>query len=195
MAKGKRRRNRKRIKGRPPRQTTPLARPREESTTSARRCWWKVAKPVGATIAAIVGLSGSLAGIWGPFWPTRPYIHPAGTDPGSPFSLPFTVANRSVLFPLKNARVSCIISRVDIYKEAMMKNITLYVKEEKSIPPGSYLDFRCRIEVPSYSVSSAVIRIRVSYDIRFLGVNIWHSDFESPKFTWARTSLGGTWIQ
>src|SRR5215475_12218164 len=61
-------------------------------------------------VLGAVGLAGfiaSVAGIWGPFWPTDPEIHPQNTVNGSSFILPFTVQNHSVLFGIQNAEFTC----------------------------------------------------------------------------------------
>jgi hypothetical protein len=54
-------------------------------------------------------------GFWGPPWPTPPVFvpgYPSSGGPYSPFDVPFTVTNKSALFPIKNLEIRCVLQPV-----------------------------------------------------------------------------------
>jgi hypothetical protein len=58
-------------------------------------------------LVGLLAVVGSVYGIWGPPWPTAPEIHPRDTSNGSSLILPFNVQNKSVLFPITDAQMTC----------------------------------------------------------------------------------------
>ena len=63
-------------------------------------------------IIVLVGLVSLLAAIdqlLGPPWPTRPVFSPGLPSTGSPLDIPFSVTNRSIIFPIHHLIVWCQI--------------------------------------------------------------------------------------
>jgi hypothetical protein len=73
---------------------------------------WLVAKVAFGFVVALVGLVSGIYGIWGPPWPTDPVFVPGVPSLGDAFNVPFSVVNKSALFPLRDLELSCSIHSV-----------------------------------------------------------------------------------
>jgi hypothetical protein len=156
--------------------------------------WWVAAWSLVAGLSLIVGLLSGLDSILGgPIWPTDPDIHPAGSDPGSPFSLPFSVTNKSVIFPDKASRITCLLVNMETRGNNTFKNTEITVGPEKDIKPTETVNFSCGIAVPPNYVVSAQLQIRMKYRISIFGISV-QQIYTSNLFSWVRTSDGGRWI-
>lgn len=83
-----------------------LARTRRYVALAIRILRWLIVVTVG-----MIGLTASIAGIWGPFWPVDPEIKPQNVLSGMPLLLPFTIKNNSSMIDIVNAELRC---RVDL---------------------------------------------------------------------------------
>jgi hypothetical protein len=127
---------------------------------------------LGAVIAfaiALVGLVASIDGIWGPIWPTTPDIHPGPPDPVSPFAVPFTIKNRSVLFNIKSASIVCLVDSLNAKNPGIfLTNNRIRVTWEFTLNPEETRPFSCEISIPFNSVEEVVMRFSVEYQINFI---------------------------
>src|ERR1700737_4760374 len=71
------------------------------------RWWFRATEWTFGIVVAAMGIVATIAGIWGPIWPTDPEIHPHDVVDGSSFILPFTVKNRSIIFDMPNVEFTC----------------------------------------------------------------------------------------
>jgi hypothetical protein len=121
-----------------------------------------------AFVVALVGLTASIDAIWGPIWPTVPDIHPGPPDPVSPFAVPFTIKNRSVVFKVWGASITCLIDSMTMKGNNTMTNASVGIADMVELEPAETRPFSCKISVPFNYVEQAVMRIRVEYQINFI---------------------------
>ena len=57
-----------------------------------------------------IELAGTLTDLWGPLWPTFPEVHHPSSTNGMSQLPPFSITVASVLFPIKNANITCGLS-------------------------------------------------------------------------------------
>jgi hypothetical protein len=88
------------------------AKPPQPQTTRPHRRLFQATQWAIGLAAAIVGLLASLDALWGPVWPTTPLFSPGYPSFGSPFSIPFSVTNRSEIFTIHNIDIHCGIKRI-----------------------------------------------------------------------------------
>lgn len=61
--------------------------------------WFRVAKWGVSAVFGVAAAVGLVDQFWGPIWPTAPDIEVGAPSSDGPFSVPFEVKNKSVLFP------------------------------------------------------------------------------------------------
>jgi hypothetical protein len=120
-------------------------------------------------VVGLISLIASIDGLWGPIWPTTPDIHPGTPDPVSPFAVPFTIKNRSVLFNVENGSIVCFVDRLkakdnwlDLTKNRFRVADGLTLVTEETRP------FSCKISVPFFSTEEVVMRFSVEYQVNFI---------------------------
>ncbi|MDA8247590.1 MAG: hypothetical protein M0Z28_00270 [Rhodospirillales bacterium] len=153
---------------------------------------WKLLKLICAIFIGGMGLSASIDQIWGPFWPTTPNIYPASNDPGSPFSLPFSISNKSILFSYTSVVADCLIDKVEINGQTIISNSQIAFRMD-DIQAGESSNFRCKIQTPAHLVSAVQLRIRLIYTAAYMGLTL-RRPFTTDIFSWVRTTDGGRWI-
>jgi hypothetical protein len=85
--------------------------PAKSQVRMHRRLWLGTKVTVGFFVG-LIGLVGSIYGMWGPPWPTEPEFALASPSFGSSFDVPFSVLNKSALFALDNLSISCVLLRL-----------------------------------------------------------------------------------
>lgn len=170
--------------------------PQQQSQpTPPHRKWTQAAVWVASAVITAMGLVATIASIWGPIWPTYPDVRPAGSDPGSPFSLPFSITNRSIIFGHGAAKTTCIVIQMKTMEDATLTNVRLGIWLPKEIGPAESANVSCGIRVPPNDVISVEMEISLEYRVRLLGFDLWHTTYLSKPFSWVRTSDGGRWIE
>src|ERR1043165_5852226 len=79
------------------------------SSTIGGRYWWSGAKAVVAVFVGILGLLATFVTLVGPVWPTGPDFSPGVPSSSSPWDIPFVVANKSALFPIRKLTITCYV--------------------------------------------------------------------------------------
>jgi hypothetical protein len=74
---------------------------------------WLASKLVVGTVVTVLGLVATFVSLWGPLWPTAPLFSPGMPSSGSPFDVPFTVTNRSVIFFIRNLIIHCALNYIE----------------------------------------------------------------------------------
>jgi hypothetical protein len=64
---------------------------------------------IAAIVAPIVTVLGIVKTV-GPVWPTAPSFSPGLPSFGAAIDIPFTIENRSALFPIKNLEITCVVT-------------------------------------------------------------------------------------
>jgi hypothetical protein len=113
-----------------------------------------------------------------------------GVDPGSPFSLPFSVRNRSAFFPMQITEITCAYDTMS-GPHVHITESEQTASHRATIRPGSVLNFRCRFSnpVPGF-ITDASMRLLVRYTFP------WSSRerCQSNTLDWAQTTEGGQWV-
>jgi hypothetical protein len=144
---------------------------------------------------AALSLVAAISGIYGPIWPTWPEIQPSGNDPGSPFSLPFTVTNKSEVFPLMGAKFICHFTKIETFGNLFYgSDLATQIGPPKAVQPGEMQNFSCGIGLPAHTVKSVRLEIIATYRWSFVFLTRDESDTVGP-FNWVRTTDGGRWIK
>jgi len=112
-----------------------------------RHKWWfRAAEWAVGVVIVILGIVASIAGIWGPIWPTDPEIHPHDVLNGSSFILPFTVQNKSIVFEIPDAEFTCGVDWV-FYKDARgskgVFSAIAFVNGNFSIAARQTINYQC----------------------------------------------------
>jgi hypothetical protein len=108
--------------------------------------WYRATK---WTLSSLGGLAAIIASIYtfaGPIWPTDPEIHPRDALDGSSFILPFTVKNKSVVFPMPNVEFTCGIDWVYLQDAGGMRGVfgqQAFVNGTYSIKRGETINYQC----------------------------------------------------
>jgi hypothetical protein len=83
----------------------------------APRSLWLAHKRLWEILIAfgvVLGLAASIDELWGPFWPTEPIFSPGYPSNSFPFDVPFTVSNKSLIFPINDMMITCVADNVKI---------------------------------------------------------------------------------
>lgn len=84
--------------------------PTKKSSEQSHRRLWLAAR---ATFGILMSLAGIALGVYafeGPPWPTEPTFVPGSPSFGSPFSVPFTITNKSAVVDLNRLEIRCGIA-------------------------------------------------------------------------------------
>ena len=153
---------------------------------------------VFAEIAAIA----SIDAVWGPIWPTDPVIHPKDTVNASMMILPFTVQNRSVVFPIKDAEFTCGVGQayiVDSKGDVLSVPDLAVANDTHSISPGATINYACdalRIAKISSQGEEPIIYkmcIWVAMDYQVFDWLPWRRHFASVMFQWPAIQGQNQW--
>jgi hypothetical protein len=161
---------------------------------------WKIFVKSGQRLSLVVSLILTVYSPLAIYRDTIPKIDSNRYDASSPFALPFSVQNDSILFSSRITRVECIVDKVASNTASITGNGALYVDQNVTIEPGNQVNFRCPIETdgilgkniirfpPDKKIKTAHIFMRLQYEI--LGISLSSSKAE---FSWDAKS--GIWIK
>lgn len=80
---------------------------------------WNIGKSLIACAVLVIGIVGSIVGIFGPIWPTRPAFSPGYPSFGQPLDVPFSVSNESVIFGIRSLKIRCALLDVKISRSGV----------------------------------------------------------------------------
>lgn len=152
-------------------QSTPKA--AEALTHQRLRKTLKVA--LGFAITAL-GLMGTINGIWGPPWPTRPTIVPGTPSFGSPFDVPFRVTNRSAIFWLSNLEINCQFKWIRTTQAAFRNSGAAAIGSPQALGPLESRPYTCplrgivsvdAVDAADQRIVEAQISFKSEYDTFF----------------------------
>jgi hypothetical protein len=153
--------------------------------------FWTTSKSAIAFFSAFIGLIGGIVAILGgPVWPTYPEVSTVGADPGSPFSLPFSVKNRSAFFSMEITEIACAYDRMT-GPHLHFSDSEQTASHHATIRPGGVFNFRCAVTNPVPDIiTEASVRLLVRYTFP------WSSRprCQSNPLDWAKTTDGGRWV-
>jgi hypothetical protein len=137
--------------------------------------------PILAVVAAVYTF-------WGPPWPMVPVFSPGFPSAGFALNVPFTITNRSALFPLKHMQILCGIYNVELSNKLIVQGfaITASGSEGSTLEPLASASYTCAftkaIGLPKeVSVIAATINFITKYDSRWPFGH--RSESESDQFT------------
>ena len=159
------------------------------------RSWWcKLPPAAWASVGAVAIILGVLVGVPGArdyYWP-QPVVYPAGQDPGNPFTLPFTVQNKSVIFTMHHVIQTCRFESLGV-AGGMWQNVPIRGAENTAydIDSESIRNIKCGVSTPDKLTTVVRLSIELDYWRFFIPFT---AHYKSQVFAWTRTSDGGRWI-
>lgn len=93
---------------------------------------------------ALIGLLASIRGLVGPYWPTVPTFSPGYPSRSSPLDIPFEVTNESVVFPVKNLKIRCLLLRVFAEDGLQIVRTQVYDNIASRLLPDESRSYRCK---------------------------------------------------
>jgi hypothetical protein len=171
---------------------SPANQPRTESP--APRSLWSAHKRLWELLIAcgvVLGLVASIAGLWGPFWPTEPIFSPGCPSNSSPFDVPFTVSNKSIIFPINDMTITCIIDNVKFTVFSKNGSISEYNNINTEVLIGNYIKAN---DFSSYTCPLfKIITIKPDPILKYAQIDFL-SEYDSPWPWRKRTqSKSGPW--
>jgi hypothetical protein len=118
---------------------------------------------------------------------------PAGADPGAPFSLPFTVENKSIWFAWFDASYTCVVDNAAGVERSTFEDIRTTMGRPEVLEASSLKNVMCGIDAPANFIVSASMHIEIHYRIRFFGL-LFPVSTRSRTFRWIKTTDGGRWV-
>lgn len=118
----------------------------------------------------ILSIASNIVTVLGPVWPTAPIFSPSYPSAASPFEVPFSIENKSSLFPLNNIRIRCVIKDVvSGIGHNRVSDVTLtHEIQGQSIKPSSSNIYTCPfnhfISMPNDFIAYAKIQFEYRYD-------------------------------
>jgi hypothetical protein len=128
---------------------------------------------VGGGALAMVTLIGFVYEVWGLVWPTAPIFLPGVPSSGSAFYVPFSVTNKSILFPIRNLTLGCIILNLETKHGNIVNTITTIaidpVTQKRAlnfIEIGTSDSYICKLDI-NFRASDDVVRASVAFDFGY----------------------------
>jgi hypothetical protein len=169
-----------------------------QKTRTAHYSWWQISKWAVGTGVAAVSFIAVIADIWGPIWPTDPIFSPGVPSFGSPLSVPFSVENKSIIFPIKNLSLYCGLIFVRTAHNAGVAELSVTVQTEpnelrapQSRPYTCPFDQKFRLEEGD-RITYAQIKFIARYDGPFWGRL---TEFVTEPFTLDTSTSPPQWTQ
>ena len=125
------------------------SKPPSQIQVQKHRRLWLASKWVAGTVMTLLGLGATVVALWGPFWPTAPIFSPGYPSNSSPFDVPFTVYNKSIIFPINDVTITCSVENVKFTvfsKEGSISefnDITTKVLERNYIKANDSSSYTC----------------------------------------------------
>jgi hypothetical protein len=144
--------------------------PREPETKPPKRR--RILRIVEWTLGAPLAVVAAIYTFLGPPWPTTPVFSPGFPSSGFAFDVPFTIANKSVLFPLKHLQISCGMVDIRLSNGLAITGIDVTASgaEGSSLGPSTSASYTCplkRLIGSGVTIQAAAIDFTTKYDSRW----------------------------
>jgi hypothetical protein len=124
--------------------------------------------------------TANIVGIWGPFWPVEPIFSAGAPAFGFAFDIPFSVTNKSSVFPIRNLTVTCVVSgqaKGSLGTIFSTKNASIHTDVVSTLSPLETAIYSCplrgamRIDTGDAAdvIKSGTVKFRSKYDARIWG--------------------------
>jgi hypothetical protein len=126
---------------------------------------------LGLPLAVIVAVYT----IFGPPWPTEPSFVPLSPSFWSPFDIPYTVTNKSILFRVSAISITCKIASARTLLGDIIYNIDVRSTEINNLQPGQTSSYTCLL--------NKIIKLSRPhpYETKFVQAEIsFASEYDSP---------------
>lgn len=118
--------------------------------------------------AVLFGIVASIYGVWGPIWPTVPVFSPIVPSFGSPYDIPFSVSNKSILFPVKNLQIMCHLPFFNDSRQNRWTDTRVWATAANHLPPSTTQSYVCpfsrNIDLGGAQIVDASIDFQMEYD-------------------------------
>lgn len=181
----------KRQKPRPPRAAAPLPPQKPIPVSRLRSFLQSIADhPIGPILGAVASLVAIFGGVIPALY--GPEISVSGSDPTSPFELPFLVTNKSWILPMQDVTWECAFHRAEMLNGSTFEGISLLQvsdEDHREIAPNATHQQACRLINPGVGFRS----IRMDVAVRFITLGFWHREDVRP-FTWISSGEHSQWV-
>jgi hypothetical protein len=183
------------IKKLTPKQIQPSQRQPRSGPIPRHRRWFQAAKLAILFLVGLAGLAAAIDDLWGPIWPTELTVDPGAPELYSPFAVPFTIKNRSVLFTAFDAEFSCEITEVRGTNGPRFIGLTVTAGVKQNISPNNENPYKCAwpFNLPT-PIAFAKIDVRSKYEWRLFGLP-FHAKLVSEPFTWDTSLHPPRWVK
>jgi len=111
---------------------------------------------------------GIVYAVYGPIWPTVPVFLPGLPSYGSPFEVPFSITNKSVLFTIHNLTVDCDLIYVETSAHSSYSNFSVSMNIKHRLLPTRTDTYTCPFntffDTRGQTIETAVISFTTVYD-------------------------------
>ncbi len=176
------------VKRPPPRQ--PL--PREVIQLKHLKGLWERIRdhPVPWSLSVVAALIGIGTFAWQVL--NEPEINVSSSGENLPFLVPITVTNKSFLFSMYSARVSCYVKRATFDSGGEIERSRFVPIGAITIKPEQTANFQCPVtNLPSSRLSSGEMTAQVIYKTLWW----WARTSEETEITWFISSIPPRWIR
>jgi hypothetical protein len=153
-------------------------------------CIWKPTLEVG-TLVGVVYL------VYDTYFQTEATVSSVASDPKNPFLYPFTLANNSHVFSLKNVQMTCRLITIVYPNNMVIEGPKLiYRATANEIPPNGVLNLRCGAVAPGAPpLSAAEIIIEANYDVPIIFGLSKSRAILPTRFTWVASASNPQWVK
>jgi hypothetical protein len=145
--------------------------------------------------AVLFGVVTGIYGVWGPIWPTSPIFSPGPPSYASPFGIPFTVTNRSLLFPISGLSIGCQLINVTTEHGIGFAGITMKGTGSNVLDSGQSRPYFClfdQLVQGAGKIHTAEIAFSSEYDAPLLSGK---NKTISGHFVLNSSSFPASWMQ
>lgn len=160
---------------------------------SASGIWFKRDKITNIVFRCFTLLSVGYL-VWDRFFETEVTISSPASDQHDPFKFPFSLANNSHIFTIRNLDWSCHVVHMTV-GGITLDNVSAGNSDHSTeIPPGKTLVVPCKSLYKGPPPTNLSLQIDVLYDVRVFGF-IPYSRCPSEIFRWYDEASNPTWIK
>jgi hypothetical protein len=124
------------------------------------------------------------------------------SDPENPFRLPFTIANNSHLFSIRNIKWQCQIVRIRTEHDIRIDLGRVFYGTQSMLLGGQVLNIDCNVYGPTSrvfqfndAVTEAQVRISLTYDVDIIFGLLWPRTPAPTLFTYFPRAATSQWIR
>jgi|ERR1700735_575315 len=182
-----------------PRSPVPITAHPEPSPTPLtipihQRLWRATRWAVGTALAAL-GLVATLSEILGgPLWPVSPDFQAGYPSAESPFSIPFTVKNKSGVFSMNKMEIRCGID-IETNVGSFFRNFSIGSLETSELPALQSRPDKCKFDKAfRFDPPQSIRRARISFVGQYETIWPWGTfKFDSGEFNLDTTTSPAQW--